>query len=112
MTDKISEELRQFVIRQSCVEDEEITIETSLEEDLGVTGDDATDFMVAYGKAFNVDVTNFLAADYFEDEGPVLLRIFMRKLFGNENQKKKLITVGHLEKGILHGRLDEEVING
>ncbi len=62
MTDKISDELRQFVIRQSCVEDEEITIETSLEEALGVTGDDATDFMVAYGNAFNVDVTNFQSA--------------------------------------------------
>jgi acyl carrier protein len=95
------ERLKEFVIKQSYVDDEPITEQTSLENDLGVTGADALEFIVAYGTFFNVDVSNFMAADYFNAEGESL---FFRA-------KMKSFTVGHLLNGILAGRLDEEVIN-
>jgi len=55
-----------------------------------------------------VDVTKFMAADYFDGEGDPILPAVIRIPTGKKN---KILTVGHLEKGILAGRLDEEVIN-
>ncbi|MDX1937545.1 MAG: DUF1493 family protein [Flavihumibacter sp.] len=105
----IFDRLKEFTISQSAVNDEEITRETKLAEDLGVYGDDAVDFIIAYSKFFNVDVTKFMAADYFRAEGGIKLPSFLTTIF--DGDKKKELTVGHLEKGILAGRLDEEVIN-
>ena len=99
--DEHFEKLREFIIKETYSEDEPITEQTSLEDDLGVTGADALELMVTYGKFFNVDVSKFMAADYFNAEG--LMSIF--------HSRMKPFTVGHLLKGILAGRLDEEVIN-
>lgn len=103
--------LKEFVIKQSAVDDEEITRQTSIADDLGVYGDDAVDFIIAYSKQFNVDVTKFMAANYFRDEGGISLPSFVKKVFGETERKYKKLTVGDLEKGILAGRLDEEIIN-
>ena len=102
MSNEIFDRLKEFVIKESAVDDGEITRDTQIEDELGVTGDDAVEFMIAYGKTFNVDVTKFMAADYFRGEG---WNLFPSKKSG------KILTVGHLEKGILAGRLDEEIIN-
>lgn len=99
----MNEELKNFVIRQAAVLEDEVTMEASLENDLGVYGDDAFDFIIAFGKAFNVDVSKFMAADYFNSGG-------RSWLLGNL-QKRKELTVAHLDKAIAAGRLDEEVIN-
>jgi acyl carrier protein len=94
--------LQKFVVEKSFVDDEPITTETRLYEDLGIYGDDAVEFLIAFGKEFNVDVSKFMAADYFKDEGAGVF---------NLGVTKKALTVGHLEKAIMAGRLDEEVIN-
>ena len=111
MNDEIFNTLKEFVIKQSAVDDEEITMDTQIENELGVTGDDAVDFMIAYGNTFNVDVTKFMAADYFGPERNVFLSELFRVIFAYREKKRKILTVGHLEKGILAGRLDEEIIN-
>jgi acyl carrier protein len=111
MCNKIFDKLRNFVIKESAVDDEEITLDTKIEDDLGVTGDDAVDFMIAYSETFNVDVTKFMAKDYFGSERNVLLSELGKCITGNRERTGKTLTVGHLEKGILAGRLDEEVIN-
>lgn len=103
--------LKDFVIKQSCVDDEEITSETKLEDDLGVSGDDAVEFIIAFGKEFNVDVSHFMAADYFEPEGDVILPSVLRFLTGRKKPPKKTLTVGHLENAVVAGKLDEDVIN-
>lgn len=69
MNEEIFSNLKKFVIKKSCVDDEEITHATRIYNDLGVYGDDAVEFIVAFGKEFNVDVSKFMAADYFEAEG-------------------------------------------
>ena len=78
---------------------------TRLEEDLGVTGDDAVELIIAYGKHFNVDVSKFLLADYFGGEGFSLMDLFSKK-----STRNKELTMGDLEKGILAGKLDEEIL--
>lgn len=111
MNDEVFNKLKDFVIKESAVDDEEITRDTQIEEDLGVTGDDAVDFMIAYGKAFNVDVTQFMTGDYFDGEGDIILPAIIRFFTSKKKKPNKRLTVGHLEKGIIAGRLDEEVIN-
>lgn len=110
MSNELFDKLKSFVIKQAVVEDEEVTREAQIEDDLGVTGDDAVDFLIAYGKTFNVDVTKFMAADYFRGEGGIGMPWFIKNLLGVKRQRKTL-TISHLEKGIIAGRLDEEVIN-
>jgi hypothetical protein len=113
MQDDIFIKLKDFVIRQAGIgEDEElITRDTQIEDDLGVTGGDAVDFMLAYGNTFKVDLTKFMAADYFGAERNVILSELLRWFTRNRKRERKVLTVGHLEKGILKGYLDEEVIN-
>ena len=80
--------------------------DSRLQDDLGVYGDDVMELLSAYSKAFGVDVSNFMAADYFDGEGFDILALFRK------SKSKKVLTVLHMQWGIDAGRLDEEVING
>lgn len=111
MNEEIFKRLKSFIIDQAGVEDDEVIPEAKLEDDLGVTGDDAVDLLLAYSKTFNVDVTKFMAADYFDAEGDPILPAILRMLIGKKKRKNKVLTVAHLEKGIMSGKLDEAVIN-
>jgi hypothetical protein len=78
-----------------------INRDTLIEDNLGVTGDEAAEMILNYSKKFNVDIDNFTFAKYFNDEPSIFLA----------NRKLDPLTVRDLEKGIIAGRLDEEVIN-
>ncbi|MBK9732881.1 MAG: DUF1493 family protein [Chitinophagaceae bacterium] len=106
MSDEIFKKLKDFVEKQQSWEKYDFPLErtTKVELDLGITGEDAMEFIIAYGEQFNVDVSRFMAADYFDAEG--------HSLFSLGNQRnKKILTLGDLEKGISAGRLDEKIIN-
>ena len=55
---------------------ETITAQTRLQDDLGVYGDDATDLLFTYAKTFHMDVSQLMAADYFDAEGLDVLAWF------------------------------------
>ena len=76
--------------------------ETLIEDDLGVSGDDADELVISFGKKYNIDISNFNFAKYFYNEPGI---------FNFQSRQIKPFTVGHLEKAIIAGRLDEEVIN-
>lgn len=111
MNTEIFSKLKEFIVEEAAVEDKEVFYEAKIEDDLGVTGDDAVDFLMAYSKTFNVDVSMFMAADYFDEEGDPVLPAVIRLFTGQKKKKNKILTVAHLEKGILAGRLDEEIIS-
>ncbi len=111
MNDEIFNRLQKFVVEESCVDDEVITRETKIQDDLGVSGDDAVEFIMAYSKVFNVDVSQFMAADYFDGEGIDIVGSIIRVVTGDRRVPRKVLTVGHLEKAAIAGRLDEDVIN-
>lgn len=111
MNEETFDKLKAFVIKQAAVEDEEVTREAKIQDELGIYGDDALDFLISYGNLFNVDITKFMAADYFSAEGDPVLPAIIRFLTNRKKRQRKVLTVGHLEKGIIAGRLDEEVIN-
>lgn len=110
MEDVLFEKIKMFVEKQRWKYDFPLTKETRLEEDLNIYGDDSVDFLIAFGTEFNVDVSKFMAADYFSGEGWDLGDI-IRFITGRKKPEKKILTLGHLEKAIKAGRLDEEIIN-
>ncbi|MDU1893114.1 MAG: DUF1493 family protein [Dysgonomonas sp.] len=115
MTNKILNSLKDVssFIRNFDQSYESVNIDenTRLEEDLGITGDDAWEFFIEYRDKYNVDVSQFLIYNYFKAEGvdfisPILLFLGLKK-----KKEKKEFTVKNLIEGIKAGRLNEEVIN-
>lgn len=84
---------------------------TKIEQDLRITGDEAWDFLIKYGKYFNVETSNFIFSDYFEAEGIDFITPILEILRLKKKKKKKELTIGHLIKGIEAGKLDDEIIN-
>lgn len=97
----LNEDLANFVRKESGTYDISIGKNTEIEKDLGVTGDDAEDFILKFSKKFKVDISKFQFTDYFNDEPSVFS-------FG---RSVKTLTIGHLEKAIQAGRLDDNIIN-
>jgi acyl carrier protein len=85
----------------------EIKRSTRIEQDLRLTGNDAVEFIVAFGKEFGVDITNFMANEYFDAEGIIhipfenVINSLIDFLFGIKNKKhKKVLTIEDLERAI------------
>lgn len=113
MDNKILERLQTFIKHERWEYKFPLDRNVRLYQDLNIYGDDAVTFILAYGKEFGVDVSNFMAADYFKGEGVDFLGGIIR-LFSKEKKeepKLKELTIGDLEKGVIAGKLDEEVIN-
>jgi hypothetical protein len=112
MARDVLENLKKFVIKTRWEYKFPLTTDTKLYEDLNIYGDDVVEFLIDFGKEFNVDVSNFMAADYFKGEGIDLITPIINLFSKHKAQSiKKTLTLGHLEKAIKAGRLDEEVIN-
>ncbi|MBC7485864.1 MAG: DUF1493 family protein [Cytophagaceae bacterium] len=106
-----NESLNSFLVKQTGVDREELIDETSLEGDLSVYGDDAVELIVAFGKEFHVDVSNFMAADYFSAEGDPVLPAIINFFTGKNEKKVKHLKLKHLQRAIIAGRLDEDIIH-
>lgn len=95
------EELVSFIREQIREYKKPVTKQTSIEDDLGVTGEEADELLANFSSKYRVDIRGFDFGKYFNDEpNPFLGRKDILPL-----------TVGHLEKAIMAGRLDEEIIN-
>lgn len=77
-----------------------LTPEITLEEDLKITGDDADEFIIAFGKEFNVDISEFDFSKYFDAEGQGCLNLFFWK-----PPNKAPITLGDLYNAVIAGKL-------
>jgi len=102
MSPKVNFEDLVFFLQKQTGANKTITKDTLIEDDLGVTGDDAEDLIIMFSKRYNVKIDNFAFSKYFYGEP---------NPFVSQNHKIKPLTVGHLEKALIAGRLDEEVIN-
>jgi hypothetical protein len=58
----LADEVRQFLCDFWCQRSDTLLAETRLEEDLGMTGDDAAEFLEAFAGAFEVHLTGGLRA--------------------------------------------------
>jgi len=100
--EKDFQELVLFVRAQLREYKRSITRETSIENDLGVTGDDAGELLSAFRDKFKVNLSKFNFEKYFNDEPSSFT--YAGKLLP--------FAVGHLEKAVIAGRLDDDIING
>ena len=83
---------------------------TSLEKDLGMTGDDAVEFIMEFSEKFNIDISEFKIGEYFEPEGDAILPAILGLLTGKRSQKQKELTIGDLQKAVNAHKLDNMVI--
>lgn len=79
------EQIKAFTVKFTGVKPAKVTLSTTLERALGITGDDGYDFMWAFFNEFGVDYTGFELTRYFDQEGfdPIGITLVIRKLFTN-----------------------------
>ena len=86
---------------------QELRSKTKIENDLRITGDDATDFIEKVVDFFKVDYKKFEIGNYFGGEGfdPLGLSVIIRKLLKKPAQKRSEhdLTLGDLEKWVERG---------
>lgn len=111
MNDEIFEKIKSFVIEQRWEYSFVLERTTKIEKDLRITGDDAVEFIFAFSKQFNVDVSNFMMTEYFEPEGDKLAGAIIRMFIGNKKAKNKELLLGDLERAVEAGKLDNAVID-
>ncbi len=76
------EQVKTFVIKFTGAKPANINLDTTLENDLGITGDDGVYFMEAFFSEFRVGHTGYELTKYFDPEGfdPIRLSFLLRKL--------------------------------
>ena len=97
-------ELQSFIEKERWRYPFSLTLNMELEKDLKITGDDAIEFIIAFGENFEVDVSQFHADDYFNSEGIDLFG-WIVDLFRKESRVKKILTLGDLENAIYTKKL-------
>lgn len=109
--EKNLEEIKVMLNHKCGVSKDKTSINSELEDDLGLTGDDAVEFISDFSRKFNVDISNFVVSDYFSNESldfiGSIINFFKRK----EVIIKKRLTVGDLVRIIEIGKMDDEIIN-
>lgn len=91
------QKLISFISEQSGVRENQVNYDSVIEDDLGVTGEDAEELIIQFSKIFKVNIDNFSVNKYFYPE-PFL--------FSSASPKPKYhLTIGHLAKAITSGRL-------
>lgn len=94
--------VREFVADQRGVDVEKVSEATTLFGDLGLDGDDATEFFQAFARAFQVDISEFDFSRFFGREGLTLAAplIWLRQAMRNGTPEERAgfaqITVGQL----------------
>jgi len=106
MNNDVFKRIEKFLITESLVDYIEITKDTTIEGDLGITGDDAYDILVKFSEVFNVNISNFDFKKYFHEEGDWVFGWLFKLLNRKNKVKKNILTVGDLEKAIELGKLE------
>lgn len=110
MKDAIFEKIKSFVIEQRWEYPFVLERTTKIEKDLRITGDDAVEFIFAFSKKFNVNISNFMMTEYFEPEGDKILPAMIRFFTGKKKAKNKELLLGDLERAVEAGKLDNTAI--
>ena len=97
MRDNVNIELVKFIENFSGTYNFTFTKSTSVENDLGITGDDGYDLIKEYSKIFNVNISDFKFENYFYPEPSPFI--------DHKKIKIKPLTIGDLENAILKGHL-------
>ena len=92
----IDEQLLAILVKKSGLDKSSIQREFTIEEDLGITGEDAEELIREISYKFKVDISNFQFSKYFYDEPSIFT-----------NQREVIfLTVADIEKAIFSGKLE------
>ena len=83
MDTSLQEKLKTLIFKYTYKK--HITLETSINKDLCIEGDDAIDFLNEFATLFQVDITHFPFNDYFYNEGELSM-IWFLKWFKNSKK--------------------------
>ena len=111
MNQEILEKVYSFTAEQTGVPQNSLTPETTLEKDLGVTGDDGEEFMQAFSKVFGVDLSEFIFNQYFWDEYETPIALIdnwfgpLFPMFKRSKKREKIpIKIADLMQAVTNGR--------
>lgn len=86
----LKNELIKFIKEETLETSINITEDLSIENDLGISGDDAYEFIMTFSKKFQVDIKDFDYSEYFNSEPS----------WSGATSKKKPLTVGMLNRAL------------
>ena len=98
------DKVKSFVSKFWSVKVDKLNRETRLEDDLGITGDDAIEFFDAFYEEFKVDLKTLNISKYFGSEGFGLINLSW--LLGKKGVKRSAyeITLRDLENTLEAGK--------
>ncbi len=109
--DDVSAAVRTFIASELGAKRDKVLPGTTLQHDLGIDGDDADDFLAAFARRFNVDLSGLDFNQHFEGEGfdpfgcaLVLYWLFPRWIPSPYPLRKIPITVNDLIAVVRAGR--------
>ena len=112
---EVSAELEAFIRKEIGLSPKKrLNPSDTLEDDLGVTGDDADDFMGAFSKRFNVEPGDFDFHRYFETEGfsvwpfSIFTNWLHRRWGVKKYDRREPLTLAMLQRAIDLGAWDTE----
>lgn len=111
---EVSADLAAFIRKEAGISEKSAIRPSSvIEEDFGITGDDADNFMGAFSRRFNVQPGDFDFNRYFEMEGfsgPLFfITNWLHKRWGiKKYEKRELLTVSMLQHAIDLGVWDSQ----
>jgi Protein of unknown function (DUF1493) len=95
MADDLPQEVRAFLAEYEGIFVERLRPGTRLEEDLGMTGDDAADFLREFAKRFGVELSGLEFHKHFGPEGCNLLWLLYTPAWLRDHGNYS-VTVDHL----------------
>lgn len=104
----------EFTHKYWSFRNEVLTKGTRLQEDLGIKGDDADNFISDFANTFKVNIDNVDLSKYFESDNDDLLSSIVALFKNKSNMKSKkegTLTLGDLEYALEIGKLDDNNIN-
>lgn len=97
MSELVKEQIFEFIIDELGSYSFPMSLETQIENDLGITGDDAIDLIDNLSKRFGFKIDDFKPEIYFYPE-PGFLQL-------NHQGNRKPLTLGHIYNAVLSGSL-------
>ncbi|HSR49453.1 MAG TPA: DUF1493 family protein [Acidobacteriota bacterium] len=88
--------VKRFIADFRRTPESKITPESRIPQDLGIDGDDASEFLGAFMEGFEVDMSDFEFSKYFQPEGCNPFFFVYSLFFKRDNLRSTPLTVGDL----------------
>ncbi len=102
----MDDKLLNYIQGLNLINPKKLTLDTLVEKGLGITGDDAIDFIEEFAKEFNVDIASFNYSKYFGEEGVSIFDVISRLFFREKHVSHADISLRKLAESICTKKLE------